>query len=62
MIESLAGVPDMLLVLAFLFVVASITALIFAGIHATAYQRKLHEFERHMRLISGERDDVQRDH
>lgn len=52
----------MLLVLAFLFVVASITALIFAGIHATAYQRKLHEFERHMRLISGERDDVQRDH
>jgi hypothetical protein len=62
MIDSLAGVPDMLLVLAFLFVCASITALIFAGYHATSYQRKLLEFEEHMRLISGERDNVQRDH
>jgi hypothetical protein len=52
----------MLLVLAFLFVCASITALIFAGYHATSYQRKLLEFEEHMRLISGERDNVQRDH
>ena len=62
MIETLAGVPHMLLVLGVLFVFASITALIFAGYHATSYQRKLLEFERHMRLISGERDDVHRDH
>lgn len=52
----------MLLFLAALFCFVSITALIFAGYHATSYQRKLLEFEEQMRLLSGERDDVQRDH
>jgi hypothetical protein len=61
MINDLSGMSDALLILALLFVCGPIIALIFAGVHATSYQRKLHEFEKHMRLISGERNVVRRD-
>lgn len=58
MIETLTDLPNLLLLIAFLFCALSIGALIAAGFHATAYRRKLNEFETHMRKAAGERDNA----
>lgn len=56
MTETLASIPNLLLLLAALLCFVSIGALIVAGFHATSYRRKLDEFERHMRVAGGDKD------
>lgn len=59
MIDIIDSFPELLLISAALFCAVSIAALIAAGFHATAYRRKLNEFELHMRKASGERANAE---
>lgn len=47
------SVPDLILIVAGLFALCAIIALIISGFYATAYQSKASELEKHMRRTSG---------
>lgn len=53
---TIGSLPTLLVLFAALLCLVSIGALIAAGFHATAYRKKLDEFERHMRTAGGERN------
>lgn len=53
------SLPLILVIVASIFALGSVIALIISGFYGTAYQSKLSELEKHMRATSGETDDEQ---
>lgn len=51
------ALPDFLIIIAAVFALGAVIALILSGFYGTAYQSKLSELEKHMRTTNGEPDD-----
>ena len=56
----MSNLPLLLIIVAGLFTLCSVIALIISGFHGKAYQSKLSELEKHMRATSGEPNNAQR--